>query len=415
MARSRLAQSMVARMLSSLSSGKPTMKGKCPATPCPRHLVRGLEHLLDADVLADALEHFIGAGLDPDQQAAQARLHRARPQLIRQAHALIRPHGAGPGELEVVLDQAVDEGLDAAAAREEGLVLEVHVIEAVALPQLPQAQRHAYRVEADPLALIDERVGAERAAEVAALRGDVIELALALELEVALDRDQRVVVRAEHLQRQQRPRRHSPAPSHPRGAPCCPGSPSSDSPALRRRDDLREGSLALPAHDHVHAGLARHSRANMDGCQPPQTTGSSGRALLGRAGHAQRVRDRRAGQHGDSRGRARRPACASAVFSASGSSRPSTMTTSYSPGSSSEPMASSASGIVKKPRAGCRARSCAACDPPRAHPAASRPARSRLPRGAASPGAVATAQRAMHLNGGEVRGGGERAHIVRIP
>ncbi len=96
--------------------------------------------------------------------------------------------------------------IDAIGFREEGLVLKIDIIEMVSIPKLLQAQRHAHGFEADPLTSIDERVGAERAAEIAALRGNVIELTLALELEITLDRNQSIVVRPELVDLRQRPR-----------------------------------------------------------------------------------------------------------------------------------------------------------------------------------------------------------------
>ena len=111
MERSRLAQSRVAWMLASLSSGKADDEGKMPGNAVLDHLLRGLVHLLDLDVLADALQHLVGAGLDADQQPAQARLLAARPHLIRQPHALIGAHGRRPGDLHARLDDLLGERL----------------------------------------------------------------------------------------------------------------------------------------------------------------------------------------------------------------------------------------------------------------------------------------------------------------
>src|SRR5690242_15094302 len=69
----------------------------------------------------------------------------------------------------------------------------------ITIPELLQPQRHARRLESYPLASVDKRVGAEGAAKGAALGGDVVELSLALEREIALHGDQPVVVRAESV------------------------------------------------------------------------------------------------------------------------------------------------------------------------------------------------------------------------
>src|SRR4030095_14862380 len=84
--------------------------------------------------------------------------------------------------------------------REKSFVLEVDVVEPVPVPQFPQTQYHERRILSDPFAPVHERVRTECTTEVAALRGDVIQLPFALELEIALDRYQPVVVRAKHIE-----------------------------------------------------------------------------------------------------------------------------------------------------------------------------------------------------------------------
>ena len=140
------------------------------------------------------------------------------------------------------------------ALGEEGLVLEVHVVEAIAAPQLLEPLRHAHRLEADPLAPVDERIRAERAAEVAALRGDVVELPLALEREVPLHRDQAVVVRAERVDLLQRARRIGAdrAVGRPDRAA---RAPVERAPFAQALDDLDERRLALGLHGDVDRGL----------------------------------------------------------------------------------------------------------------------------------------------------------------
>ncbi len=79
------------------------------------HLLRGFEHLFDLDVLANALQYLVGTGLHADQQAAQAGLLAACPDLIGQPDALISAHGGRPGDLHPGLDDAIGKRLHAAA------------------------------------------------------------------------------------------------------------------------------------------------------------------------------------------------------------------------------------------------------------------------------------------------------------
>src|SRR6185437_66136 len=97
--------------------------------------------------------------------------------------------GGRPCDLQARLDDLLGQCLHAAGTGEEGLVLKIDVIEVVAVPELLQSQCHACGFKSNPLAAVNERIGAESAAEIAALRGNVVELPLALELEIALDRD----------------------------------------------------------------------------------------------------------------------------------------------------------------------------------------------------------------------------------
>ena len=99
-------------MLSSLSSGKPTMKGKCPAMPY-FSIFSAVSYTCSILMsLRDALQYLVGAGLDADQQPAQSRLLAARPDRIRQPHALIGAHGGRPGDLHSGLDDSIGQRLD---------------------------------------------------------------------------------------------------------------------------------------------------------------------------------------------------------------------------------------------------------------------------------------------------------------
>ena len=145
--------------------------------------------------------------------------------------------------------------------REECLVLEIHVVEMVAVPQLFEPQRHADRFQADPFAPVDERIRAERAAEIAALRGDEVQLPLALEREVALDRESG----RNRARETARPARSAPGgfsrivPSASRTVQ--PAQPSSDRPCGQPLDDLCEGLLTLAAHRDVDGSAPAGIRA----------------------------------------------------------------------------------------------------------------------------------------------------------
>src|SRR6476620_3863460 len=98
-------------------------------------------------------------------------------------------------------------GLDSRRVGEIRLVLERKIVEAVAAIQLSDLAPHALRLQPDPFAVVDERIGAEGASKRAALGGDVIELSLALELVIALDGEHAIVVRTQGVEIGERARR----------------------------------------------------------------------------------------------------------------------------------------------------------------------------------------------------------------
>src|SRR6185437_4636928 len=221
-----------------------------------QHLFRGMEYLLDGDVLADALEHFVGAGLHPDEQTPAPGPLDERPDLLRQPHALIRAHGRRPRDRQPALDHLLRQRPHALALGEERLVLKIDVIEVIPVPQLLEPQRHAGRLEADPAAAIHEGVGTECAAEVAALRRDVIELPLTLQLEIAAHGNQAVVVSTEAIERRQGPAwilLDRPVRQIDRAAGAVPQFPPLGEPL----DDLRERLFALPLHRHIDGRLSQ--------------------------------------------------------------------------------------------------------------------------------------------------------------
>src|SRR5262249_33276911 len=105
-----------------------------PGDAVLEHSLGGVKYLLDSDVLVDASEHLVGAGFDADQEAPQPRLLAASPHLFRQPHTLVGPHGGRPADPDAGFDELVGERLDAASTREESLILEVDVSEAIAVP-----------------------------------------------------------------------------------------------------------------------------------------------------------------------------------------------------------------------------------------------------------------------------------------
>ena len=76
-----------------------------------------------------------------------------------------------------------------------------------------------------------------------------------------------------------------------------PAQPSSDSPRSSAARSPAKVASPCPRTTASTAGSLRHSRANIEGCQPPHTTGRSGRARLDGARHADRIGNRRPGQH----------------------------------------------------------------------------------------------------------------------
>src|SRR5207237_8034946 len=101
----------------------------------------------------------------------------------------VRRHRRRPREAWTRRQQLLDDRRRAIRVREKRLVLKADVREAMTLPEPVQLGRHAQRLEAEPRAAVHGGIGAERAAEAAALRGNVIELPLAFQREVALDVD----------------------------------------------------------------------------------------------------------------------------------------------------------------------------------------------------------------------------------
>src|SRR5262249_29015034 len=143
------------------------------------------------------VHHLLAAGLDADQDASKTAPGAEAPQLLLHAYALIGAHGGGPAEAETAPQDLLADGGDARLVGEIGLVLEVEIVEAVALPQGLELLAHALGLVAVPAPIVDLGVGAEGAPEAASLRRDVVELALPLDLEEALDVDELVAMGGE--------------------------------------------------------------------------------------------------------------------------------------------------------------------------------------------------------------------------
>src|SRR5204862_2857230 len=127
-----------------------------------------------------------------------------------------------------------------------------------ATPETLQLGGHASGLEAKPRASIDRRIGAERAAEAAPLRRDVVELPLALEREVTLDGDQAIVVLGKVVEGARRPPRNHATP--------CAFTlllilPVRHTPPWfvrgESRHQLRDRLLALADDNRVHTGLVQ--------------------------------------------------------------------------------------------------------------------------------------------------------------
>ena len=124
-------------------------------------------------------------------------------------------------------------------------------------------------IETHPLASVDEGIRAERAAKIAALRGDEVELTASLQLEVSLDRDQAVVVRTEHLDRRSGRagfcRIRAVRKTH--GASGAAFEPATIGQTI---DDFGERFLTLPLHADVDRWLdaGTRERTSTDAIRP---------------------------------------------------------------------------------------------------------------------------------------------------
>ena len=181
---------------------------------------------------------------------------------------------------------------------EEGLVLKIDVVEMIPVPQFLQSQRHADRFEPHPLALIDERIGAERAAKIATLRGDEIQLPFTFELEVALNRDQIVIVCTEPVDLCQRSRGILPHSavglSHGAAQAVVQRLPGGEP-----LDDLGEGFLALPSHGDIDRWLDQALTRKHRRMPAAPHNGQIRASAASRRAIPERIGDRSAGQHGD--------------------------------------------------------------------------------------------------------------------
>jgi hypothetical protein len=297
-ARSLLATSIEARRLSSLSFGKQTMKGKLTATPC-RAFLRAREDLLELDVLLDPVDRLLRTRLDPDDQSTQTRAAALGHHLFRKTLSLVGAHRGRPGDRQLACDQLVGDGLDAVGVGEVGLVLEVHVVEAVTLPEPLELLADPDRLETHPLSPVDVRVGAERAAEEAPLRGDVVELPLPFEREVPLDREDVVVVRLKAVDVAEDTRRvlHRLAIVPAIGAA---GAAVERAPVAQSLQDLGERLFPLSLHRDVDAGLLETTGREERGMPAPPDDREIRIRSSGSARDRDGVVDRGTRQDGDS-------------------------------------------------------------------------------------------------------------------
>jgi hypothetical protein len=177
-------------------------------------------------------------------------------------------------------------------------ILEREVVEAVAPPEHLDLLAHPRRLEPDPFALVDERIGAEGAAEIAALRRDIIELALAFERVVALDRQQAIVVGAEGIDVAKRAGRVGVRMAVGRtiGAAKTAIQGLATFQAIQ---DLSKGFFALRLHGDVDARLIQALTAEHRGMPAAPDYGQIRPVGLGRARYLHRVADRIPRQHAD--------------------------------------------------------------------------------------------------------------------
>ena len=152
------------------------MNGKCAAMSWASSLPAVSR---TCSIVMSLAMRFSVAG-EPDSTPTSARRSPDRLQRANassgQPRGLVRPHRRRPRDGQAPRDELLGDGVDTLAVREERLILEVDVGEPVSLPEPANLRADPRGRQAYPPALVDERVGAERAAEVAALRADVIEL-----------------------------------------------------------------------------------------------------------------------------------------------------------------------------------------------------------------------------------------------
>src|SRR5207249_1199897 len=106
---------------------------------------------------------------DANNHAPQAGSFTLRHHRFGQTVALVGAHGGRPGDRQLAADELIGDRLDALRPCEEGLILEREVVEAVAPPERLDLLAHTCGIEPDPFALVDKRIGAEGAAEIATL------------------------------------------------------------------------------------------------------------------------------------------------------------------------------------------------------------------------------------------------------
>src|SRR5215471_8015967 len=180
--------------------------------------------------------------------------------------------------------------------REVGLVLKIQIGELKLPPEALDLSTQTGGRHSLPIPAINERVGAKGATIIAPDRRDVVELALFLEGEIALNGDEVEVGRRKRVHGEKRPRSMGDdatvfpiSRSGDVGSPCSLG---------KMVNEFGESSLALPSDRYVDAQLRQRFNRKQRRVPTADDGHDAGSFCLYRAKDLQRVANRTAGQHG---------------------------------------------------------------------------------------------------------------------
>ena len=183
----------------------------------------------------------------------------------------------------------------------EGLVLKGDLVDTVFVPQRRHLVGDARGRKAGPTPCVYRRIGTKRTAKAAPLRRDVVDLAFLFQREVALDRNQRVIVPWILIQVAQRAGRTSACGARwPRGT-TVPGQPAMAAPVASRSMISLKVSSPWPITATSTAG-SRDALAGEQRRMPTAPNNRARRSLrLDRLRNGKSVVDRGAREHADAK------------------------------------------------------------------------------------------------------------------